>query len=87
MGYGVFQNTLLKKFKGISGYANSNLKRLMLSKYWPGHKVVKINIKQLIIDLLDLVDKGYVVFENTQLKKFKGINGYANSNLKRGMLS
>jgi hypothetical protein len=40
-----------------------------------------------MIDLLDLVDKGYVVFENTQLKKFKGINGYANSNLKRAMLS
>ena len=87
MGYGVFDNTQLKFFKGISGNANSNLKRLMLSKYWLGYKVVKINLNQLMIDSLDLLDKGYVVFENTQLTNFKGIRGYVNSNLKKGMLS
>jgi hypothetical protein len=40
-----------------------------------------------MIDILDLGDMGYVVFENTQLTNFKGICGCANSNLKRGMLS
>jgi hypothetical protein len=35
-----------------------------------------------MIDLLDLRDKGYVVFENTQLTNFQGISGYANSKLK-----
>ena len=34
-----------------------------------------------MIDLLDLGDTGYGVFHNTQLKIFKGISGYANSNL------
>jgi hypothetical protein len=35
-----------------------------------------------MIDLLDQGDMGYGVFHNTQLKNFKGISGYANSNLK-----
>jgi hypothetical protein len=39
-----------------------------------------------MIDLLDLGDMGYDVFQNAQLN-FWGIRGYANSNLKRGMLS
>ena len=53
MGDDVFQNGQLN-FWGISGYANSNLKRGMLSKSWLGHKVFKLTLKQLIIDLLDL---------------------------------
>jgi hypothetical protein len=40
-----------------------------------------------MIDLLDLVYMGYVVFQSTQLTNFKEISGYANSNLKRGTLS
>jgi hypothetical protein len=40
-----------------------------------------------MIDLLDLGDMGYVFFQNIQLTNFKGICGYVNSNLKKGMLS
>jgi hypothetical protein len=40
-----------------------------------------------MIDLFDLGDVGYVVFQNTQSTNFKGITSYANSNLKWGMLS
>ena len=40
-----------------------------------------------MIGLLDLGDMGYVFFQNIQLTNFKGTSGYANSNLKRGMLS
>jgi hypothetical protein len=39
-----------------------------------------------MIDLLDLGDIRYVVFNN-RLTNFHGIRGYANSNLKRVMLS
>ena len=39
-----------------------------------------------MIDLLDLGDMGYDVFQNMELN-FQRISGYANSNLKRGMLS
>jgi hypothetical protein len=31
IGYAIFQNTQLRNFQGISGYANSNLKRGTLS--------------------------------------------------------
>jgi hypothetical protein len=40
-----------------------------------------------MIDLLDLGDRGYVVFLNTQLTNFKGISRYANSNLRTELLS
>ena len=61
MGYDVFQNSQLN-FWGIRGYANSNLKRGMLSKSWLGHKVFKLTLEQLMIDLLYLGDIGYAIF-------------------------
>jgi hypothetical protein len=40
-----------------------------------------------MIDLLDLGDIGYVVFQNTELTNFRRISGNANSTLKRERLS
>ena len=54
MGNVVFHNTQLTNFKGISGCANSNLKRGMLSWSWLGHKLVKITLKKLKPLMIDL---------------------------------